>query len=163
MDSNKKKYIVNNLKWPITHFEYISNYFSLIFPFIFIYAGFSKYDKDATSLGLIIFAVIVLIYIIFRIESERKFKELNFSKDLSTNEIGKLLEINGWTLMANSNTSGIIKLNTSTSFLDQGQTITIIRVTKEKILINTQPNGRAVFTFFKDLLNYNQIKEVLTK
>ena len=74
-----------------------------------------------------------------------------------------MLEVNGWTLMANSNSSGIIKLNTSISFLDQGQTVTIIRVTKEKVLINTQPNGRAVFTFFKDIFNYNQVKEILTK
>lgn len=163
MDSNKKKNIINNLKWPLTHFEYISNYFSLFFPYILIYAGLSKYNEDEFAFVLIIIGIFALIYIIFRIESERKFKELNFNKDLSTSEIGKLLEVNGWTLMANSNSSGIIKLNTSTSFLDQGQTVTIIRVTKEKILINTQPNGRAVFTFFKDIFNYNQVKEILTK
>ncbi|MBL0739419.1 hypothetical protein JI750_21190 [Flavobacterium sp. GN10] len=161
MDSNTKKYIINNLKWPAN--QYISNYFALFFPFLFIYAGLSKYDDDESALTLIIVGISVLIYMIFRIESERRFKEIFFNKDLSTSEIGKLIESTGWTLMANSNASGIIKLNTSSSFLDPGQTVTIIRVTKEKVILNTRPNGRAFFTFFKDILNYNKVKQILAK
>lgn len=164
MDSIKKKYIINNLKWPISHFGYISNYFILFFPYILIYAGLEKFNEDKSALLLIIIGIFFFIYIIYRIESERKFKELSFNKDLSTSEIGKLLELkSGWKLIANSSASGIIKFNTSTSFFDQGQTVTIIRIKKEKILINTQPNGRAVFTFFKDILNYNQVKKILAQ
>ncbi|MBO9584259.1 MAG: hypothetical protein J7574_08880 [Flavobacterium sp.] len=161
MDSKTKKYIVDNLRLPLR--QYVSHYFALFFPFILIYAGLSKYGEDDSASTLIIIGILVLLYIIFRIESERRFKELVFDKDLSTSEIGKLIESNGWTLMANSNADGIIKLNTSSSSLDPGQTVTIMRVTKEKVLINTQPNGRAFFTFFKDILNYNRVKKILEK
>ena len=161
MDSKTKKYIVDNLKLPLS--QYISHYFALFFPSILIYAGLTKYGEDESAPNLIMIGILALIYMVFRIESERRFKELTFNKDLSTTEIGKLIESTGWTLKANSNADGIIRLNTSTSSLEQGQTVTIIRVTKERLLINTQPNGRAFFTFFKDILNYNQVKKILAK
>lgn len=158
MNPKTRKYVIDNLKWPVGYFNYYSKYFILFFPFILIYAGLGKSTDTNIELNLVGTGIISFLYIVYRIESERKFTELTFKKDLSTIEIGKLLEKNGWRL-TNSN-DGVVQLTTNPS-LGEGQTITIIRVTKEKILINTQPNGRPPFTFFKDKLNYNKVKSIL--
>lgn len=160
MTPKTRKYIINNLKWPAGSLDYCGKYFILFFPFILIYAGLGKPTDGNIELSLIGAGVISFIYIVYRIESERKFKELVFKNDLSTIEIAKLLEKSGWILTNWSD--GVVRLRTNNS-LDANQTITIIKVTKEKILINTQPNGRPPFTFFKDVMNYNQVKKVLTK
>lgn len=159
MTSKTKKYIIENLKWPITSLDYLGKYFIMFFPFIMIYAGLGKSTDNNVELNLIGVGIISFIYIIYRIESERKFRELLFKKDLSTLEIGKLLEKNGWILTNWSD--GVIQLRTNSSYSYESQTVTIIRITKEKILVNTQPNGKPPFTFFKDKLNYNQVKSVL--
>ncbi|HEX8016585.1 MAG TPA: hypothetical protein VF465_15255 [Flavobacterium sp.] len=160
MDNIKKKYIIDNLKWPVYHFDYYGHYIILFLPLMMIFAGFSKIDKTDFDPMLIVAGIIFMGYIIYRIESERKFKKLIFKKDLSTREIGKLLEKNQWQVI--NEYDGTIQLRTGNSSSSWGETVTIVRITKEKILINTQPNGRAAFTFFKDVLNYNMVKKVLT-
>ena len=140
------------MKWPIGYFDYVGNYFVLFMPLLLIYAGITNYERDNDGPFLISVGMIFLIYIVFRIESERRFKELIITKDLSTNEIGKLLQRNKWILTDQGD--GTLSFYTNSSLFSDDQKVTIIKVAKEKILINTLPAGRDPFTFFKEKLNY---------
>ncbi|SNR29567.1 hypothetical protein [Flavobacterium sp. ov086] len=159
MDRKTKEYVIQKLKWPIGYFDYVGNYFVLFMPLLLIYAGITNYERDNDGPFLISVGMIFLIYIVFRIESERRFKELIITKDLSTNEIGKLLQRNKWILTDQGD--GTLSFYTNSSLFSDGQKVTIIKVAKEKILINTLPAGRAPFTFFKEKLNYEEIKKIL--
>jgi hypothetical protein len=160
VDQNKKEYIINNLKWPINHFEYFSHYFISIIPISLIYIGIAEYRKEEDILPLVSTGITLLLFIIYRIETERKFRELIITKDLSTIEIGKILEKNGWILRNWHDAT--LELTTNKNNLYQGERVTIIKVTKDKILINTQPSGnRASFTIFKEKINYREIKRIL--
>ncbi|MEN2403041.1 hypothetical protein GKZ90_0024860 [Flavobacterium sp. MC2016-06] len=160
MNPKKYKYIIDNLKWPFSHFNYSSHYLISLIPLTLIYLGITNPRKDNDASNLLIGGIILLVFIIYRIESERKFVELTLKKDLSTFEIAKLLEKNGWELT--NQYDGVIEFRVNKSIFNQGETITIIRISKEKILINTQPNGKAVFTFFREILNYKEVKKILT-
>lgn len=161
MNRKTKEYVIQKLKWPISYFDYVGNYFVLLLPLLLIYAGITNYERDNDGSFLISFGMIFLILIVFRIESERRFKELILTKDLSTDEIGKLLQRNKWLLTSQGD--GTLEFNTNSSSFSDSQKVTIIKVTKEKILINTLPAGRAPFTFFKDKLNYKEVKKILEK
>jgi hypothetical protein len=157
MKKDTKQYVIQKLKWPTGHFDYLGNYLILFMPVLLIYAGLTNYEKDGPF--LISSGSIILIIFVIRIETECRFKELILVKDYSTDEIGKLLQKNKWTLTHQGN--GTLEFYTGASSSSWGQKVTIIKVTKEKILINTLPRGRAPFTFFKDILNYKEIKKIL--
>lgn len=93
MNKEKKEYVINHLKWPLNHFDYFSNYFILPIPILTIYIGATEF-KRVNSLTLLISGILILIFIVYRIEAERKFKKLTFTEDLSTKEIGELLKKN---------------------------------------------------------------------
>ena len=101
----------------------------------------------------------LLFFIVYRIETERKFTELVLIKDLSTNEIAKMLSSNN--LSVKNQNDGIIKFSTEISLFSWGETVTIIKVSKDLILINSQPSGKGTFTLFKERINYNKIKCLL--
>ncbi|WET02165.1 hypothetical protein [Flavobacterium sp. YJ01] len=157
MNKKTKDYVIQKMKWPISYFDYISNYFVLFMPLFLIYAGIANYEKDGPF--LISWGFVILIFFILRIEIERRFKALVLVKDYSTDEIGKLLQKNNWILSGNGD--GILEFHTNASSFSWGQKVTIIKVSREKILINTLPAGRAPFTFFKDILNYKVVKRIL--
>lgn len=159
MKEHTKQYVIQKLKWPISYFDYIGNYFVLFMPVLFIYAGVTNYESDGPF--LISSGLIILIVFVIRIEIERRFKELILVKDYSTDEIGKLLQKNKWILTHQGNGTLQLYKSSSGTFSRLNEKVTIIKVTKEKILINTLPTGRAPFTFFKDILNYKEIKKIL--
>jgi hypothetical protein len=159
MKENTKQYVIQKLKWPISYLDYIGNYFVLFMPVLLIYAGITNYERDGPF--LISSGLIILIVFVIRIEIERRFKELILVKDYSTDEIGKLLQKNKWILTHQGNGTLQLYKSSSGAFSRLNEKVTIIKVTKEKILINTLPTGRAPFTFFKDILNYKEIKKIL--
>lgn len=63
MTSKTKKYIIENLKWPITSLDYLGKYFIMFFPFIMIYAGLGKSTDNNVELNLIGVGIISFIYI----------------------------------------------------------------------------------------------------
>jgi hypothetical protein len=105
--------------------------------------------------------IFILIFITYRIETERKFTEMVLTKNLSTSEIAKKLSKNN--LILKNENNNILEFYTNISILSWGETITIIKMTKDIILINSQPNGRNPITFFKDKINYIRIKKILEK
>lgn len=157
MDKKTKTYVIQRMKWPISYFDYISNYFVLFMPLLLIYAGVTNYERDGPF--LISWGLVIFVFFVLRIEIERRFKELVLKKDYSTDEIGKLLQKSKWILTQQGD--GTLQFCTDSSSFSWGQKVTIIKVTREKILINTLPTGRAPFTFFKDILNYKEIKRIL--
>jgi len=159
MNRKTKEYVIQKLKWPISYFDYVENYFVLFLPLLLIYAGITNYKRDNDGPFLISVGIIFLIYIVFRIESERRFKELIITRDLSTDEIGKLLQKNKWILTSQGD--GTLGFYTNSSLFSDGQKVTIIKVARQKILINTLPAERAPFTFFRDKFNYRKIKKIL--
>ncbi|NRS87566.1 hypothetical protein HNQ02_000473 [Flavobacterium sp. 7E] len=158
MNQKKKKYIIQNLKWPINHYEFSSNYLFAFFPLCLIFVGITEFERE-DSCTVLLSGIIFLIFVIYRIETEKKFTELTFKKDLSTIEIGKLLVKNGWILR--NQFDGTLELTTNKGNFYQGENVTIIRTKIDKILINTQPSGRAPFTFFKVNINYHEIRKIL--
>ena len=159
MNQKKKIYIIENLKWPINHYDYSSSYFVTLIPLFLIFIGITEFKRE-DSLFVLLTGIFFLIFIIYRIETERKFTELIFEKDLSTIEIGKLLaKNNGWIIQ--NQYDGTLELLANSSNGYGGEIVTIVRTAKNKILINTQPTGRAPFTFFKVNLNYNEIRKII--
>ncbi|OXA66266.1 hypothetical protein B0A67_23685 [Flavobacterium aquidurense] len=157
MKKNTKQYVIRKLKWPISYFDYLENYLVLFMPVLLIYAGITNYERDGPF--LMSWGLIILIVFVVRIETERRFKELILVKDYSTDEIGKLLQKNKWTLIRKGD--GTLEFYTGGSSFSWGQKVTIVKVAKQKILINTLPARRAPFTFFKDILNYKEVKKIL--
>ena len=157
MNKKTKDYVIQKMKWPIGDFDYFGKYFVLFMPFLLIYAGITHYERDGPF--LISWGLVILTFFILRIEMERRFKELFLIKDYSTDEIGKLLQKNNWVLTHQGD--GILQFYRDSSSFSFGEKVTIIKVTREKILINTLPIGRAPFTFFKDILNYKEVKRIL--
>jgi hypothetical protein len=159
VNQKKKEYIIKNLKWPINHYDYSCNYLVVFVPLFLIFVGITEFKKNGTF-SVLLFAIISLLFLIYRIETERKFTELIFKKDLSTIEIGKLLvKKNGWIIQ--NQYDGTLELSVNRSVGYVGEIVTIIRITTDKILINTQPAGIAPSTFFKVNLNYNEIRKTL--
>jgi uncharacterized membrane protein len=161
MTQNSKAYIIKNLKWPISNLSYISNYFILIVPIALISIAITEYERGNKILGSFLTGLFLLFFIVYRIETERKFTELVLTKDLSTSEIGKILTKNNWSLV--NQEDGILEFSTNVSSFSWGEIVTIIKVSKYVILINSQPSGRNPFTLFKDKINYNIIKSILEK
>ncbi|MBZ4033705.1 hypothetical protein K6T82_02945 [Flavobacterium sp. 17A] len=158
MKKSTKNYVVKKLKWPLGFFYFYSgNFVILSMPCVLIYLGTTNYEKDGAF--LILTGFVFLIVLILRMEMERRFKELTLVKDYSTDEIGKLLQKNKWILSDQGD--GILEFYTGSTLFSWGQKVTIVKVSKDKILINTLPNGRALFTFFKEILNYKIIKKIL--
>jgi hypothetical protein len=83
------------------------------------------------------------------------------SKKMSTQEIITALEKNGWKLQEQNN--DVIKLSTKSSGFSWGEIVTIIRFKENYLYINTRPSGRNSFTFFKDKINFNIVKNVIEK
>ena len=159
MNQKKKEYIIENLKWPINHYDYSSNYLVSLIPICLIFFGITEFERE-DSLSVLLTGIFFLIFIIYRIETERKFTEITFEKDLSTIEIGKLLaKNNGWIIQ--NQFDGTLELTANRSTGYGGEIVTIVRTAKKKILVNTQPTGRAPFTFFKVNINYNEIKKIV--
>jgi hypothetical protein len=159
MRGKVKEYIIKNLKWPISNLSYLSNYFILFVPVVLIYISMTEYERGNSITTMFLTGIVLLFFIIYRIESERKFRELVLIKDFSTSEIAKILTKS--TMSLKNQQDGIIELYTNTSSFSWGEIITIIKFSKNTILINSQPCGRNPFTFFKDVVNYNKIKRIL--
>lgn len=157
MNKKTKDYVIQKMKWPFYDFDYISKYFVLFMPFLLICAGINQYERDGPF--LILWGFIILLFFVLRIEIERRFKEMILIKDYSTGQIGKLLQKNNWSLIRQGD--GSLEFYTNSSSFSWGQKVTIIKVSREKILINTLPTGRAPFTLFKDILNYREVKKIL--
>jgi hypothetical protein len=155
---SKVKYIIKNRRWPINHFEYSSSYFVALIPILLIFIGITEFKREE-SFSLLLTGILLLIFLVYRIETERKFIEMVLTKNLSTNEIAKMLSKNNFLLKSENN--NILEFYTHISQLSWGETITIIKLTKEIILINSQPNGRNPITLCKDKINYNKKKKIL--
>ncbi len=159
MRKESKEYIIKNLKWPISNLSYLSNYFILFVPVVLIYISMTEYERGNSITTIFLTGIVLLFFIIYRIESERKFRELVLTKDFSTSEIAKILTENSMSLK--NHQDEIIELYTNISSFSWGEIVTIIKVSKNTILINSQPCGRNPFTLFKEGVNYNKIKKML--
>ncbi|MDI1257420.1 MAG: hypothetical protein PSV16_15100 [Flavobacterium sp.] len=158
MTEKKKQYIIKNLKWPIGFTGYLWNYFSLFVPAVLLSIVPTEYDRGRPIAGLIFISLFLIFLIIYGVETERTFKKLTLTKDWSTSEIAKILEKNTFSFV--NQTDGVLEIGTRISAFSWGEKITIIKVTKDLILINTQPTGRG-FISFKNKANYNKIKAIL--
>jgi hypothetical protein len=158
MTQNTKEYICNNLKWPITNLDYLSKYFILIAPITLIYVAITEYYRNNPALIIFLTGIVLFAIIIYGIETERKFIEIILTKDLSTSEIAKKLTQNKWTFIKQENE--VLEFSTKTSLVSWGEKVTIIKVSKDKLLVNSQPSGRNIFSF-KNRVNYNTIKSTI--
>lgn len=158
MDLTRKRYIIDNLKWPFNYLNYLSNYIILIGPIAIIYISISEYMRGNPMLTSLLVGIIFFFFIISRINQERKFKELIISQNTSTSEIIAALEKERWKIINESD--DVLKFQTRITGFSWGEIITIIRV-GDRLLINTQSRGKFAFTFFKEIVNYNLIKSVI--
>lgn len=158
MNPKTKEYVCRNLKWPLKSFSYIGNYFILIFPIVMIYFGVTEYDRNNPPIFLLSMGIFLFLFVFYQVEKERKFKALIFSGDLSTSEIAKKLTKNGWSFQ--NQQDNVLKFYTSISLDSWGEIVTIIKVSPNKLLINSQPSGRSPFTF-KSKINFDKIKIAL--
>jgi len=157
MTPKQKKYIIENLKWPI-NFDYLFKYIILAIPATLIFIGITPYETDDFSINLIIIGIITIMILAYRIKSGRRFKIFLLPAGLSTNELAVKLKTLNWRVYQNDN---VLEISTAISPFSWGNKITIVKVTTDKILINTQPVGKAPVTLFMDILNYKKIQNLL--
>lgn len=161
MKPSTKEYIIQNLKWPVSHLRYLGNYFILLFPATLFCIGISVFNTNRSDAKMfLLISTIIAFLIIYGVETERKFSELKFDKDLSSSEIAKIiLERTKWSF--NWQDDNVLAFSTKPILISQrGETATIIKRSKDGLLINSQPNGRS-FISLKNRVNYNKVKMAL--
>lgn len=158
MTQNTKEYISQNLKWPISNLSYLSNYFILIAPIVLIYIGITEYYRNNFTLTPFVTGMVLFVFITYRIETERKFIKLALTKDLSTDDLAKIVEKINWSLK--NQDDNVFEFSTSISPISWGETVTVIKISRDTILVNSQPSGKNPFSF-RDRVNYNKIKSAI--
>ena len=164
MSDKEIEYIKTNLKWPI-NIEYITSLLFLFLPLMFIYFGIKdiiigeSIHSNLALFNFIIFGSITFFWILFRIQSERKFKKLELSKEYNIKEIDQKLSTFLWiTLEVGKYKRVYID---KVCLFSYGVYVTIIQIDEKTLLINTKPLGRQPFTFNRDKVNFKRIKQIL--
>ena len=182
LDTNKRKvtnqekdFIRNNLKWPFSWTDFFGRYFIIMGPisisFIAVsmfFGGFKFghiYENSFinsfffTALTMFLLGLFLTYYIIKRIESEKRFVLLTLPINVLFDEIPDKLKSLKWSLITKKNDE--IEIATNISFFSWGESVTILKVESNKIVVNTRPNGCQPFTFNRDRVNFKKLKTIL--
>ena len=164
MTQEEIEYIKRNLKWPIS-IEYVSSLLFVFVPLLFVYFGMKdlivgkSIHSDFKLLGFIIIGSITFLWIFLRIQSERKFKKLELDKEYNIKEIDHRLSAFLWiTLESGKNKRVYLD---KVCLFSYGVYVTVIQLDEKTLLINTKPFGRQPFTFNRDKVNFQRIKQRL--
>lgn len=164
MTKEEIEYIKGNLKWPIG-IEYISSFLFVFLPLLFVYFGMKdlivgkSIHSDFELYTFILIGSLTFLWILSRIQSERKFKKLKLDKEHNINEIDQKLSPFLWiTLESGKNKRVYLD---KVCLFSYGVYVTIIQLDEKTLLINTKPFGRQPFTFNRDKVNYQRIKTML--
>ena len=161
MTNELTEYIKNNCKWPFSWGEFLLNYPILIAPILLIILStkdlliFISFPK----ILILILGLFLTIYIILRIESERRFLYLTINSNITIKEIREKLELLNWINIDIKSDS--IQFLDKGSFLSGGVIVTIIKYDNNMILVNSKPMGGQPFTFYREKRNYKKIKKNL--
>lgn len=164
MSEKEIEYIKKNLKWPI-NIEYITSLLFLFIPSIFIYFGLKGLIIGKTNLSNMVLFNFILIgsisffLILYRIQSERKFRKLELNKEYDVKEIDQKLSFLLWTTIEKGKNKRVYI--DKVCLFSYGVYVTIIQLDKKTLLINTKPLRRQPFTFNRDNVNFQRIKQRL--
>lgn len=161
-------YIKNNLKWRFKLSEIYNHYFVLLFPSFIILISFSMFKGGAkfghlngefliTAITILLFGLLFLIFIVNRIQAEKKFKLFEL-KNLSFEEFEDIIRKSGWSIVESKNDNLI--LITKTSCFSWGEKITIIKYKDNKILVNSRPERQPI-TINRDKINYYKLQKLI--
>lgn len=164
MTQEEIDYIKKNLKWPIS-IEYVSSLLFVFLPLLFVYFGIKdlivgkSIHSDFELFNFIIIGSITFLWILLRIQSERKFRKLELDKEYNIKEIDQRLSPFLWiTLESGKNKRVYLD---KVCLFSYGVYVTIIQVDEKTLLINTKPFGRQPFTFNRDKVNFKRIEKRL--
>lgn len=169
MTQEERRYIREKHKLPFS-FLIFSRLFVFIFPLSMVsYLASSKIFKTAIAesesqriLALIVLTVaafLLIIFIIHRIESERKFKT-HILPENGLFTLKEKLESLNWITIYESK-KDMLQFLIKKPWFSGGEIVTIMKGQGDKILINTQPLGKQPFTFFSERANFRKIEQVL--
>jgi hypothetical protein len=166
------EYIKATAKFPFSWSEFVSKYIIIICPILLLiistsmfYGGY-KFGHVSlnnfanpfffTALSIFVGGVLFIILIITRIEDERKFEEMLLPGNLQFENIpGK---IKHWELLLK--TDDELVFGSKMSFFSWGELITIIKISENRILVNSRADKQP-FAFGRKKKNLENLLEVL--
>jgi membrane-bound ClpP family serine protease len=174
MTKNEKDFIIENLKWSFSWFDYFERYFLLVGPISMTFGAYSMFyggfkfghiyvnnfmNSFFFSALLVLFlGVLLTYYMIKQIEAERKFKALILPNNVSFNDIPKKIEPSKWTII--SKEEDVIRISTNISCFSWGEHITIISIGNNSILVNIR-SVKQPLTINRDKINFRKLEKYL--
>ena len=164
MTQEEIDYIKKNLKWPI-RFELIGSLLFVFLPLLFVFFGIKdlivgkSIHSDLKLFSFIIIGLITFLWILLRIQSERKFRKIELDKDYCIVEIDKKLSHLSWIILESGKNKRVYL--DKVCLFSSGVYVTIIQINEKTLLINTKPFGKQPFTFNRDKVNLQRIKKSL--
>ena len=131
MTQEEIDYIKKNLKWPIS-IEYVSSLLFVFLPLLFVYFGikdlivWKSIHSDFKLFNFIIIGSITFLWILLRIQSERKFRKLELDKEYNIKEIDQRLSPFLWITLESGKNKRIYL--DKVCLFSYGVSVTIIQV-----------------------------------